>query len=56
MENPENHRNHYNLYFIFASDKPKHPMPLDKAEMIRKNILGNLSEKLKLLDVHDPPC
>ena len=56
MENPENCRNHYNLYFIFLYDKHMHPMPSDKAETIKKNILKNISEKLKLLDVHDPPC
>lgn len=29
---------HYNLYYLFAQDKARHPMPEDKKEEIRKNI------------------
>ena len=29
---------HYNLYYLFAEDKQKHPMPEEKVLEIRKNI------------------
>lgn len=45
MENTENRREHNNLYYIFAADKQKHPMPPEMAEEIRKNILRNLLQK-----------
>ena len=55
MENTENHREHYNLYYIFAADKQEHPMPPEKVEEIRKNIFEKNSKKLKLLNNENPP-
>ena len=43
MENAENRREHYNLYYIFAADKQKHPMP---PEMV-KEIIKNIFEKIQ---------
>ena len=30
---------HYNLYYLFKEDKEAHPMPLARAEAVRKRIL-----------------
>ena len=38
MENAENCREHYNLYYIFASDKQEHSLPVDKKDEIWQNI------------------
>ena len=55
MENTENHREHYNLYYIFAADKQKHPMPPEMVKEIIKNIFEKNSKKLKLLNNENPP-
>ena len=55
MENTENRREHYNLYYIFETDKQEHPMPPEKVEEIRKNIFEKNSKKLKLLNSDNPP-
>ena len=55
MENTENRREHYNLYYIFETDKQEHPMPPEKVEEIRKNIFEKNSKKLKLLNNENPP-
>ena len=55
MENTENRREHYNLYYIFAADKQEHPMPPEKVEEIRKNIFEKNSKKSKLLNNENPP-
>lgn len=55
MENTENRREHYNLYYIFAADKQEHPMPPEMVEKIRKNIFEKNLKKLKLLDSDNPP-
>ena len=55
MENTENHREHYNLYYIFAADKQKHPMPPEMVKEIIKNIFEKNSKKLKLLNIENPP-
>ena len=55
MENTENHREHYNLYYIFAADKQKHPMPPEMVKEIIKNIFEKNSKNLKLLNIENPP-
>jgi hypothetical protein len=55
MENAKNRREHYNLYYIFETDKQEHPMPPEKVEEIRKNIFEKNSKKLKLLNNENPP-
>ena len=55
MENAENHREHYNLYYIFAADKQEHPMPPEMVEKIRKNIFEKNSKIVKLLNSDNPP-
>ena len=55
MESTENHREHYNLYYIFETDKQEHPMPPEKVEEIRKNIFEKNLKKLKLLNIENPP-
>ena len=37
---------HQNLYYLFAADKAKNPMPEQKKEEIRKN-LENFYKKIK---------
>ena len=44
MAQQENHREHYNLYYIFEADKREHPMPLRYVEDIRKKILENFKK------------
>ena len=36
---------HYNLYYIFAADKKKHPMPRNKLEAIRAAIFSHAPPK-----------
>ena len=55
MENTENRREHYNLYYIFAADKQEHPMPAEMVEKIRKNIFEKNSKIVKLLNSDNPP-
>lgn len=55
MENTENHREHYNLYYIFAADKQERPMPPEKVEEIRKNIFEKNLKIVKLLNIENPP-
>ncbi len=55
MEHRENHREHYNLYYIFEADKLAHSMAPDTAEKIRKNILKFFSENIKPFDILVPP-
>ena len=55
MENAENRREHYNLYYIFAADKQEHPMPPEMVEKIRKNIFEKNSKIVKLLNNENPP-
>ena len=55
MENTENRREHYNLYYIFEADKQEHPMPPEMVEKIRKNIFEKNPKKLKLLNIENPP-
>ena len=55
MENTENRREHYNLYYIFAADKQEHPMPPEMVKEIIKNIFEKNSKKLKLLNNENPP-
>ena len=55
MENTESRREHYNLYYIFETDKQEHPIPPEKVEEIRKNIFEKNSKKLKLLNNENPP-
>ena len=38
MENAENRREHYNLYYIFAADKQERSLNVDKKEKIWENI------------------
>lgn len=55
MENCNTPREHNNLYYIFEADKKAHPMPPEKVEEIRKNILNNFSKTLKLSSNDIPP-
>lgn len=55
MENMENRREHYNLYYIFAADKQAHPMPPEKVEKIRRNIFEKSLKIVKLLNSDNPP-
>ena len=55
MENNGSPREHHNLYYIFESDKEAHPMPPEKVEKVRKNILNNFSKTLKLSSHDIPP-
>ena len=48
MENTENRREHYNLYYIFEADKQEHPMPPEMVEKIRKNIFEKNSKIVKI--------
>ena len=55
MENEENRRERYNLYYIFATDKQEHPMPPEMVEKIRKNIFEINLKIVKLLNSDNPP-
>jgi len=55
MENVENLREHYNLYYIFAADKQERPMPPERVEEIRKNIFEKNLKILKHLNSENPP-
>ena len=55
MENSNRPREHHNLYYIFESDKEAHPMPPEKVEKVRKNILNDFSKTLKLSSHDIPP-
>lgn len=39
------HKEHYNLYYIFAADKKEHPMSQHKAEAIRTAIFSHAPPK-----------
>lgn len=42
------HKEHYNLYYIFAADKKEHPMPQHKAEAIRTAIFSHAPPKNRI--------
>lgn len=44
MEDSENRRKHYNLYYIFAADKQAQLLPGEKAEKIREKIFEKISK------------
>lgn len=40
-------RKRSNLYYIFAEDKDAHPMPTDRAEILREKMMEKFLEKTK---------
>ena len=42
------HKEHYNLYYIFAADKKEHPMPEHKVDAIRGAIFSHAPPKNRI--------
>lgn len=42
------HKEHYNLYYIFAADKKEHPMPEHKVDAIRAAIFSHAPPKNRI--------
>ena len=56
MAQQENHREHYNLYYIFKADKREHPMPPRKVYEIKKKMFEKFTKKIKPINDAIPPC
>ena len=48
-------KKHYNLYYIFESDKQKHSLSPDVAEKMRKNIFKKIFKNIKPSGNKSPP-